>query len=92
VHGKIFVNGIRPRDNCLVEVVHADTQKVAEELTVPPEFEKTVVVGPGSHDFYFLLSCPGARAFKSETFEVRAAEQYKKPIELGTISLQSESR
>jgi hypothetical protein len=87
VHGHIVVAGAPTPNNCRFKVVHADTQEIAEELVVGLTFQKTVVAPPGSHDYYFVVSCSGSEDFKTTTYKVTGAQQYRKPIDLGTIIL-----
>jgi hypothetical protein len=92
MRGRITVDGVAPHESCRIKAVRADTHGVAEELVIAADFQQSVVVEPGSHDYYFVISCPGAEDFTSTTYKVRGAQQYKKPIELGTISLRSKKR
>jgi len=87
VHGSIRLAGVPLRGNCHMKVVRADTQEVAKDLVVGPAFQETVVVAPGSRDYYFMISCPGAEDSKTTTYSVTGAQQYEKPIDLGTITL-----
>ena len=87
VHRSIVLVGATPRDHCRIKVVRADTQEVAKDLAVGPVFQETVIVAPGSHDYYFIVSCPEFEDFKTATYKVTGARQYVKPIDLGTITL-----
>ena len=92
VRGRIMVDGVPPRDICSVKVFRADTQAQVKDLAVGAEFEKSVIVAPGSHDYYFEVSCPGTQTFKSSAHTVTGAKQYKTPIELNTVSLTTSAR
>ena len=87
VHGKLTVDGLPPYSDCEIKVISAGSESVVKTMTVGAEFEKSVVVAPGSHHYYFEIGCPGTQALKTSTYTVTGAKQYKTPIELNTLSL-----
>ena len=91
VRGKI--QAVSSSEACVMKVYRADTGALIDERTVNREFQETVVAAPGKHPYYLTISCGSpSLTYKSPTYELGTAEQFQRPVDLGTISLNNGAR
>ena len=58
--------------------------KPSRQMTIAPEFKRSLVIAPGVHKYYMEISCTGQPGkFRSETYELGGNQT----IDLGTIVL-----
>jgi hypothetical protein len=75
-------------ENCTMSVYRADSGALVSKKNVNLEFQTSIVIAPGVHDYYLAISCAGSSAiYKSPVYKFGTAEQYQKPLDLGTVSL-----
>ena len=91
VRGKILTNDPPPA-SCLLEVYSKKGNRLVRSLDVPPKFERQVVVAPGVHEYYMVVSCPGNPA-KARTGVYKLGNTYylDHPVDLGEINLKNGS-
>ncbi len=91
VKGAISQSPTVPSQQCLLEVFRADTHKIVGHRTIKPEFDTSMIIAPGVHKYYMIVSCSGTPTkYKSPVFELGDAQHYMQPLDLGTITLSSE--
>jgi hypothetical protein len=91
VKGKILAND-PPPSTCLLEVYSKKGNRFVRSLDVPPNFEQQVVVGPGVHEYYMVVSCPGSPAkVTSGVYKLGSTYYLDHPVDLGEINLKSGS-
>jgi|SRR5580704_842743 hypothetical protein len=76
--------------NCTMAVYRADSGTLVSKKNINVEFQTSVVIAPGVHDYYLTILCPGSSTvYKSPVFSFGTAGQYEHPLDLGTVSLKN---
>ncbi len=79
-----------PLERCQLALHLADENREVDSKSVSEMFNETFLVTPKSHRFFLVISCTGAKPYTTPVFEVSGIEQYRNPVDLGTIQLEPE--
>jgi hypothetical protein len=85
--GKILVNNLEESSNCALELYRRDGNRKVQEISVSPEFQRSLVIAPGIHEYYMLVHCPGTPIYKTETYKLGSTRYMVNPLDLGEIHL-----
>jgi hypothetical protein len=72
---------------CKLALIRTDTGKLARERVIAPQFEDTITIAPGFHEYYFSIDCVGWSPVRTKTYELGGTRYAQEPLDLGVISL-----
>jgi hypothetical protein len=88
VKGNISVPNVSLSQEYILEVYRADTHHLVKRVNIAPDFNESVVIAPGVHKYYMVISRPGTELkYRSPVFELGEVKHYLQPIELGSVTL-----
>jgi len=88
VKGNISVPNAGVSQEYILEVYRADTHQLVKRVSIAPEFNESVVIAPGAHKYYMVISRPGTELkYRSPVFELGEVKHYLQPIDLGSVTL-----
>jgi len=88
VKGRILTNDSLPPASCQLDVYKKKGERLVKRLDVLPQFERQVVIGPGIHEYYMVISCPGnPTKFKTGIYKLGSTYYLDHPVDLGEVDL-----
>jgi len=87
VKGKLFAPDATASSTCKLGVYLAKTNAKVREVEISNEFQRTIILVPGVHDYYMLVQCPGSVPFKSKVYRLGRNYYVINPIDLGKVTL-----